>query len=191
MTIPLEGSRISVDYDKGYERVSIPHQSSGIMKYLVACFLVFWLGGWAMGWKSAFSSIVKREGSGGLFLIFWLGGWTIGGIFALFVLYRIIQRPVAETLYLSRPHVIHDSGVAPFTPSFSMKSQGEFWSNVLTRRVRHEFTPEEMKTITLREHENGNRLTLDKGSKRIELAKGATDPEREWLFQLIKKEYAS
>ena len=43
--------------------------------------------------------------------------------------------------------------------------------------------------IWCRELSEGNRLTLDHGNERYELAIAATEPEREWLYNLIRSQY--
>jgi hypothetical protein len=57
-------------------------------------FLIFWLGGWAMGEKFAIEELVNGQTSDQhWFLLFWLGGWTLGGGFALFtVLWGVLGR---------------------------------------------------------------------------------------------------
>jgi len=58
------------------------------------------------------------------------------------------------------------------------------------KRIKTEFIREHIQTLKLREFGDGNRLTIDKGNKRIELASGATELEREWLQELIQRQYS-
>jgi hypothetical protein len=44
-------------------------------------------------------------------------------------------------------------------------------------------------TLTLRDTSEGNRLTLDHATERIDVGRGLTEVEREWLFRLVKQEY--
>jgi len=53
-----------------------------------------------------------------------------------------------------------------------------------------EFSSDELKSITLREFEKSNRLTIDSGAKRIELANAASEVEREWLYEYLKSYYS-
>ncbi len=191
MLTTLEGSKIQIDDELGYQRIVIPQPSGGVMRYLVSAFMIFWLGGWALGWISAASQLVKGDGVGpeDVFLIFWLGGWTVGGFFAVWFLYRSLRPSIPETFTLSRPYLRYDSGIAPFKFAFSSGSQRDFWKKMFRRRLRAEFDQEQLKTLRLREFENGNRLTIDQESKRIEIGAGASEPEREWLLELLQKEY--
>jgi len=191
MNSPPEGSRIQIDLESGFQKLIIPHGSGGIVRYLIAAFVLFWLGGWAFGWFSAASELLKNKGQGpaDLFLLFWLGAWTVGGILAFFFLFRVLRPSVPETLILSQPSITYDSGVAPFQFSFSFRSQMDFWKKLFQRRMKPEFDPMQIQTLKLREFDTGNRLTIDQGNKRIEIAAAASEPEREWLCELLKNEY--
>jgi hypothetical protein len=61
--------------------VSIPAKK----RVFVSLFLLFWLGGWAVGEMLAINQIIEAD-STEPFIIFWLGGWTLGGFFALVAL---------------------------------------------------------------------------------------------------------
>ena len=69
--------------------------------------------------------------------------------------------------------------------------QMDMWKRLFQRRLKTEFDQAQLKTLKLREFESGNRLTIDQGSKRIEIGTGASEPEREWLLELLQKEYNS
>lgn len=58
------------------------------------------------------------------------------------------------------------------------------------KRTRIEFLPAELKTMELRETDSGNRLTIDKGTERVEIAIGTTEIEREWLFSFLQSHYS-
>ena len=68
---------------------------------------------------------------------------------------------------------------------FGMRSQKEYWRSIFPKRKRIEFIPSDLKTMKLRETDSGNRLTIDKGSERIEIAMAATEIEKEWLFHYL------
>lgn len=131
----------------------------------------------------------KGQGLGDLFLIFWLGAWTVGGIFVFSFLFSIVRPSISETFIFSRPTIIYDSGVEPFQFSLSFRSQMEMWKKLFPKRLKTEFDPAQIQTLKLREFDTGNRLTIDQGNKRIEIAASASEPEREWLYALIKNTY--
>lgn len=183
-----QGSKIEISLIDGYERITVPHDNAGFMRFFIGAFLIFWLGGWFMGFTSAAKEVMSGEG--GAFLIFWLGGWTIGGIFAAYFLYRLFRKPIAEQLVLNKPYLSVDSGVPPFKMKFSMTNQKDYWKSLFPKRKRFEFTYDEIKSLKLRETDSGNRLTIDKGSDRIEIATSATEIEREWLFKYLESNYS-
>ena len=191
MDKPPEGSKIQIDLESGLQKLIIPHDTGGIVRYLIGAFLLFWLGGWAFGWFSAAAQLLKNkgQGSGDLFLLFWLGAWTVGGLVAFFFLFRILRPSVPETLILSRPSITYDSGVAPFQFTFSFRSQMDVWKKLFQKRLRTEFDPIQIQTLKLREFDTGNRLTIDQGNKRLEIVASASEPEREWLYEILKNEY--
>ena len=69
------------------------------------------------------------------------------------------------------------------------RGRTEYWKKMFEKRKRIEFNPQDIRTLTLRDTTDGNRLTLDHANDRIDLGKGLTEVEREWLFRLIKMEY--
>lgn len=141
-----------------------------------------------MGFTSALSTI--SSGEGGAFLIFWLGAWSLGGLFAGYMIYRVFQKSIPEQLLLNRPSLSLDTGVPPLKMDFGIRIQKDNWKSILPMRKRFEFTASELKTMELRETDSGNRLTVDKGSERVEIAVGATEIEREWLFGILQRYYS-
>jgi hypothetical protein len=185
---PPEGSGISISYDEADPTVVIPAKASA-SRYFGGLFLLFWLGAWAFGFKSASSQLMS--GNGNLFIVFWLGGWTVGGIIAALSVYRIFRPTVPETLQLKRGGVAFDSGIPPleFNTYQRKTSTRDYWSSLLSRRIRADLDRPQLQTLRLRETESGNRLTIDVDARRIELASQAGEVEREWLARLLSKRY--
>ncbi|MBN1311472.1 MAG: hypothetical protein JXB30_08640 [Anaerolineae bacterium] len=96
---------------------------------------------------------------------------------------------VPEALILTKYEMLYDSGVAPLAYPFSPKSQREYWEKMFERRVKTSLSLTQLNTLRLRESQTGNRLTIDDGSKRIEIAAGAGEPDREWLFDVLCRYY--
>jgi len=192
MITKTKKKKIRIDYNQaGQQEIIIPQPSGGVFRFLIGAFMVFWLGGWAVGWKSAATELLKGTKGPEMFLIFWLAGWTVGGAFAIYFLYRIFRPSVQERMILSYPSMIYDSGIPPFQMSFSFGSQKDVWKRMFQRRTKTEFNRSDLKTLKLRELDSGNRLTIDQGNKRHDLAVGASEPEREWLFNVLNAQYNS
>jgi hypothetical protein len=133
---PPAGSGISIRTDGTDPTIVIPNAGSPL-RYLMAAFLLFWLGMWFVGFRDAASKIIAGDASG--FLIFWLGGWTIGGVLAAFTLYRFFRPTVPESLELKRAGVVYDSGIPPlqFAPSLRRRYDPRHaWNSAFPKRVR-------------------------------------------------------
>ena len=183
---PPTGSAISIRQQEAGPAIVIPAKASPT-RYLGGAFLLFWLGGWVLGFKSVLTTLLS--GNGNAFLVFWLGGWTVGGALAAYTAFRIFRPSVPETLLLKRSGVDYDSGIPPLELN-SFQKRKNYWSSVFLKRLRTELGRAELQSLRLRETEEGNRLTVDVGAKRIELASHASEVEREWLGRLLADRYA-
>jgi hypothetical protein len=184
---PPDGSMISVTTEGTDPVIVVAHGSASAMRYFVGLFLLFWLGGWFVGFSSTISMLAS--GKFHLFLVFWLGGWTLAGIAVVFCLYRIFRPSVPESLRLMLNGVRYDSGVPPFQTSVGSMNQRD-WRSLFPKRTRVDIDRRQLRTLRLRETGAGNRLTVDAGAQRIELGKSASEVEREWLYQVLAKRYS-
>ncbi|MCK1385714.1 hypothetical protein, partial [Bradyrhizobium sp. 21] len=160
---PPTGSDISIRQGDQGPAIIIPAKGSPT-RYLGGLFLLFWLGGWAFGFKSALTTLLS--GSGNAFIIFWLGGWTAGGVAAAYTAFRIFRPCVPETLLLKRGGIDYDSGIPPLELNSHQKRKN-YWSSVFAKRLRTELGRPELQSLRLRETDEGNRLTIDIGAKRV------------------------
>ncbi len=188
---PPPESKIDVSTDRnGFPVIAPPVSKSSLARFGISLFLLCWLGGWAFGWVAAFREIIRGRKGPEPFLIFWLVAWTVGGFFAIWSLWRLLRPSVPETLTLARPNLVYDSGVQPPPLYFGYwRARTDYWKKMFEKRKRIEFTPQEIRTLSLRDTSESNRLTLDHGNDRIDVGVGLTEVEREWLFRLIKAEY--
>lgn len=85
--------------------------------------------------------------------------------------------------------VRYDSGIPPFQTSFGSMNQRE-WRSLFPKRSRVEIDRRQLQTLRLRETEAGNRLTVDAGAVRLDIAPSASEVEREWLHQVLAKRYS-
>ncbi|WP_097460404.1 hypothetical protein [Mangrovitalea sediminis] len=187
-SIPPEFSNIKIGRRNGYEEIVMPSGNGGFMRFVIGIFIICWLGGWVVGFHHAVAQLLS--GKGGAFLIFWLGGWTVGGAFAVAIVVRIFRKPVPERLLLNKPNLAFDSGVPPFKLKTGSNSPKDQWQALFPKRKKLQFTPDQINTLSLRETYSGNRLTVDVGNMRIDLAGAVTEVEREWLYQYLKSNYS-
>ncbi|MBR0757322.1 hypothetical protein JQ604_34515 [Bradyrhizobium jicamae] len=179
-----EDSAISIEYDDNDPTVVIPAKTNAF-RYFGGVFLLFWLGGWAFGLVAVSSQLL--QGKGGLFNVFWLCGWTVAGFLAAFSAYRIFRPPVPERLRLLRGSIGYDSGIPPLK-DFN-RGNMDYWGSLFARRRRADIDRRELQTLRLRETDSGNRLTIDIGGERVEIAAQATEIDREWLAGMLARRY--
>jgi hypothetical protein len=183
---PPDGSKISVTTEGIDPVIVVPHGSASAIRYFVGLFLLFWLGGWFVGFSSTISTLAS--GKFHLFLVFWLGGWTLAGIAVVLCLYRIFRPSIPESLRLMLQGVRYDSGIPPF--QMNPVNQMNSWKSLFPERTRVDIDRQKLKSLRLRETEAGNRLTVDAGAARLDIAQSASEVEREWLYQVLAKRYS-
>ncbi len=184
---PPPGSAIAVTTDGAAPVITIPQPSGGFSRWFVGLFILFWLGMWFVGFRSALEQVMA--GKGQAFLIFWLAAWTVGGCFALLMVFRIFRPSVAEALALGADAVAYDSGIPPFRQNMFSTNRNEFWKAAFQRRIRVTVSRQDLRSLRLRETDTGNRLTVDVASRRVDLANAASEVEREWLYRVLAERY--
>lgn len=185
-TLPPNGSKITTKFTDGYQTIIVPHKKASAFRYFIGAFLLLWLGGWTVALVTTVAQLLNAMEP---FLLIWLAGWVLGGAFAIYMLYRLFRKPIPEELHLNLPNLTFDSGVPPLDLKFSTRYSMEYWKSLFHRRKQIEFTPIELHSLRLRETDSGNRLTIDRGADRIDIATGATEVEREWLYSTLKDVY--
>ncbi|MFD1985099.1 hypothetical protein ACFSOZ_21410 [Mesorhizobium newzealandense] len=186
---PPENSTISVVTSGREQIVTIPYPKPPATVYLAGVFILFWLGGWAVGEASAARRLLTMPvGGGTAFLVFWLCAWTVGGLFAMLSIRRVFQRSVPEIIKLEVAGLVYDPGMPPFKMPIARSFPA--WSALFPKRNELKIDRMQLKSLRLREGDTCNRLTVDAGAQRVELASAATDVEREWLFKLLSDRYS-
>ena len=183
---PPDGSKISVTTEGTDPVIVMPSGRAGAMRYFVGLFLLFWLGGWVVGFSDVLTRVLT--GKANTFLFFWLGGWTLAGIAVVLCLYRIFRPSISGSLRLMLQGVRYDSGIPPF--QMNPVNQMNSWKTLFPKRTRVDIDRQKLKSLRLRETEAGNRLTVDAGAARLDIAQSASEIEREWLYQVMAKRYS-
>jgi hypothetical protein len=178
---PPTDSRIQVQNDFNSTLLSWQNPTGGLKRYLILLFLIAWMGGWAMGEKSAISSIAKGD-SAVVFLVFWLAGWTVGGIFCVATIFRLAQPARPERILLDQLILSWEPGTDHLDLLSRRRSPLQLFEPARSCRV----TKKEIREIKLERDDERQRLTFDYGSKRIEVGKYLEEPEREWLFSVLQ-----
>jgi hypothetical protein len=191
--IPPPGSKISVTTDGPHEVIVIPYSGGAILRYLSVLFILVWLALWTFGLRqsvlAALSGTLQSNSSGpGVVLMF--VPMALGEIWGIFLLYRLLRPAVPESLWLGFSSVIYDSGIPPLRTAFRPRIGTDVWQSLFPRRRRVELDLQQVRAIRLRETDPGNRLTFDLGSSRIDIARDATEIEREWVAKVLAERYS-
>ena len=180
---PPSGSRLSVNWSEGSPMILAARPSLGGGAAFMVAFMLFWLAGWSYGGLSIVSKVMSNRASS--FEMLWLGGWALGEAFALYTLYRFLRPTTPERFVARADSLEYDSGLAP--PQLNTGNYRNSWS--WPKRTRRTFNRAELDTLRLRETCDCNRLTLDAGAERYDLAKTCSDVEREWLYRSLVQYY--
>jgi hypothetical protein len=172
------GSTISVGTNGADTVIVVPYRSAGPTRYGVGLFLLCWLGSWAYAWIEVSSKVLS--GRANLFMIFWLCAWTVGGGFAAYALYQMMRQPIPEVFRLMTPGLRYDSGRRPFDVNTMNASPRPNWATYFPKRIQTDIDRQQLQSLRLRQTPTANRLTVDAGVTRLDLARDASEIEREW-----------
>lgn len=140
--------------------------------WFIAVFLVFWLGGWGIGWKETAKQLAKNPAQP--FLLFWIAGWTIGGIWALTWCLRMLAGRDIVTLRQDFLEVRKQVFAMGWTKQY-LRSQ--------IRDLR--FQPE----IQQRRAQRVSRIAFDYGAKTITFADGLDEAEANQILAKILERF--
>lgn len=169
-------------------------RGGGALRYLIAAFLLFWLGGWAFGFVMVTAQLL--DGKGGeekIFLAFWLAMWTLGGLFAMSMAGKLLWPSIPESITLDKDAFRYDSGTSPpppayfMNPWYAMRHGDPFhpFGMMFKRRKRITIEKSELGNVALDRVGERQRLYFDNGADRIEIGEHLREPEREWLASVI------
>lgn len=184
-------SRLRLDATDGHTLIEVPQTPDFFRRLIVAAFLACWLLGWLIGLVAVIRAMTGSPA--GSVLLVWLLFWVVGGLAVALLIGRLVRKPLAERLQLMPERLLWDTG----RPSIALQllarpDDGRRYSwrqamhRLFPRRRLLEFDRAELRSLQLREFRDGNRLTLDSGVDRHELAAAATEVEREWLYRYLE-----
>lgn len=181
---PPENSIIKVESLPEGLKLSWP-LPSGMGRFFVVGFLCFWLCGWAFGEVMVFRELLA--GRANLFMFVWLGGWTVGGLFAFLSVWNALKPMQPESVQLSFDSFTHSPGFAPL--SMGMKQDREnmpSFKNLIRAAVPVTLNRQQLAGgFVLDRVGERQRLRYDQGAQRTEIGSVLSEPEREWLHQLL------
>ena len=178
------GSTIEVHNDFTKVVLSWKGPKGGFGRYATLLFLMAWMGGWVLGEISALNQVLKGETAQG-FLIFWLIGWTVGGICCATMIFKLARPSRPERITLDTLYLLHEPGTEQIAPFWK---QDDNWSvlEMFKPKKMHKVAKKEIGDIRIDRVGERQRLSFDYGAKRIEVGAYLEEPEREWLFAVLK-----
>lgn len=189
---PPINSKIEVANELNQTIIKWKNPRGGGFRFAAAIFLLAWLGGWAFGEFFAINSLLTS----GIhpFLVFWLIGWTVGGFFAMRSVYQLVRPSKPETLSFDAVTFNYKRGTTPIEENrrgnnwFNKKKNNEdpdtFFQD---SKSKYTIPKNEIGAIKLERIGERQRLTIDHGAERIEIGKFLQEPEREWVFEILKQ----
>ncbi len=177
-----DGNRIFYSY---YEKL-------GIRRFISILFFICW-GGFSL-LIFVFGPLIAWDDdiSNKYFFVFIYLVMTIILYGSIKSLYLLIKGETPESLILRESSLIFNSGRPNIKIGFFLSflsELGEFKRLLLYKVQHHHFSCDQLKTLTLRETDHGNRITIDQGRHRISFFTTATDEQRKWLFNYLNSYY--
>jgi len=157
------------------------------MRYFGAAFLVLWLSGWTAGAGSVVLKVIS--GRFQAVDVIALAFMAFFAAFAVHGIYRALRPSVPESLRLLSDGVTYDSGIPPLQTG-DHRSRNLDWKSMFPKRTHVELDWQKLQSLQLRETNDGNRLTVDVDGTRVDIARSASEIEREWLYQLLAERYS-
>lgn len=116
--------------------------------------------------------------------------FILATLLILWQAYRMIRPASPAVFTLTTTQLHYDSGFIPYIPpSRTQRHKFEAWRKLFEPRTIAIFDHRAIQTLHLREHPTSNRLTIDHNNKRLELAVGVSEIEREWLYSALRNHY--
>ena len=189
---PPSGSKIKLDKSMYSTTYFWENGEKGFGQYPVAVFLLFWFGGWTVGGFMAIKTLFTNDDIPlfeRMFMLFWLGGWALGEAAVFYILYCTFRPLKPAKLTLSQGLIEYQTGTNPFKFNYSAYRQSsqrpKFFQGL--RNKTYKIEARNINNLKLDRLGERQRLSFDIGAERIEIGEVLSEPEREWLFEILQK----
>lgn len=190
---PPAGTNIKVDRDMYSMTYSWKNGEKSIGQYGAAAFMLFWLCGWTVGGFVAAREVFSGKDMplfGRLFMLFWLGGWACGEAAVIYVLYNTFKPIKPSKLTLASTYFEYETGTKPYNFNYYKydRSQGKpnFFQSFRNKNKNYRVELKQPVNLHLERIGERQRLTFDVGAERVEIGDTLTEPEREWLHEVLR-----
>ncbi|MBT7301949.1 MAG: hypothetical protein HN849_20655 [Victivallales bacterium] len=189
----LANSKIRVVRENGDQRFYWTRPTGGFLRYATAVMfgsaLCTWWGILTFMWFLG-AGEARPPASIGVFALL----YVLGSVVPVVLLYLLLRPQIPESVTLGRHRFSHDSGSAPLNPMdvpspASFLRRGSDRRNPLVeafgRSRRIELAKPDCPEFILERTPEGQRLRFDVGAKRVAIGACLTEPEREWLAEVL------
>lgn len=191
---PLAGSKIQISRDISSTTYFWKNGQRSLSEYPVMAFLIFWLGGWTMGGFMTVKSLLLEGDmplSARIFILCWLGGWACGEAAVIYILYNFFKPKKPAKLTLSSSYIEYETGTSPvnffnYCRYPRSEKRSKIFKNLRnkTYRIERSF----LENLQLERVAERQRLTFDVGAERVEIGETLSEPEREWLYKILRRQ---
>jgi len=164
--------------------------NGGFFRYVIVLFLLFWLCGWLFGLVSVVKQLLSDSGPN-TFLLIWLCGWTVGGLFALATVYLLLRPQKPESITFGPYSLTYNTGSPALdfmNPYYMMRNKRNLpnpFSLLFRKAKQYEFTRGDCPEFLLEGLGDAQRLRFDDGAERVVIGEYLSEPEREWIAEVL------
>jgi len=165
------------------------NKEMNILGYAITPMLFLWLCGWTCAGISLIQKLLADPISWSK-RISWLIGWFVGEAVVISILYFILRPKKPSVLTLSPGYFEYETGTRPFDIISGIKGNQpikELWAlykglGNKTYRIKEP----EAKMLNLERIGERQKLFFVCEGRRIEIGDSLSEPEREWLYAIMK-----
>jgi hypothetical protein len=183
------GSKITVDPNM-HSTTYTWQTGDYFVRYVIGTFFVIFLCGWTVVGLATITDLLRESDSTAskATLLFWLFGWAAGVISVVAVLYFLFGPRKPAKLILAPGTLAYHTGTGPidfqiFTGPKGLLQFFNFLKNL--RNKVYEIQASELTDLRLARQGERQTLTFDYASEKIEIGKSLSEPEREWLHEIL------
>jgi hypothetical protein len=187
---PPVGSKIRVEWTMDDTTFVWKDKGGGIGRYARAGFVLFWLCLWMLTAIRGVSEITERLSKGDVcFPLLFTFLWMMFGVFGLSDLYHTLRPEKPTVLTLSPGHIEYKPGIPRVRSEVLRYDRSRRRSGFFGRARKESLKVQttEMTNLRLERIGESKRLSFDYGANRVIIGLSLSDPEKEWLYQILRK----
>jgi len=185
---PPKGTKIEIERKAG----STTYRWSNKEKKLdlPKVFLMTWLAGWTIGGITVLSILISGslDAEDKSFFWKWILGWAAGEVIAICFLYVLLKPLKPSVLILYEGSLHFETGTRPSVTTHLEKHRQDLATYLkgLKNNI-YEVGVSELESLSLERKNERQTLCFYYGDEEVEIGDALTEPEREWIYEVIKE----